>query len=176
MWFVLSLNSSQDTSWVCMTQLSSIMCKVLALYIVYVVLSVQMLVENATRPLLMKCLRKMTCSFKKPLSNRTIVLCLTVCRDCNNSSASNGVLLIKLMSRAVWMTFSKPAPSTDENGRMSHEHMLMRALVMLALVESVGMPRLLTQTTKLLKEEAAVAAHKQVWPFINNVPSRELYT
>jgi hypothetical protein len=38
------------------------------------------------------------------------------------------------------------------------------------------MPRLLTQTTKLLKEEAAVAAHKQVWPFINNVPSRELYT
>ncbi len=73
------------------------------------------------------------------------------------------------------MTFSKPAPSTDENGRMSHEHMLMRALVILALAESVGMPRLLTQMAKLFEDEAAAAAREEVWPLIDDVPSRELY-
>ncbi|CAM6026045.1 unnamed protein product [Sphagnum balticum] len=119
-----------------------------------------MSMENTTCPLSMKCLCRMTCNFKTPLSNRTIVLHLTVYRDCSKSSMSSGVLLAKPMSRAVWMTFSKPAPSTDENGRMSHEHMLTRALVMLALAESIGMPRLLTQTAKLFEEEATVAARK----------------
>ncbi len=146
----------------------------LALYVICVALSVQMSMENATRPLLMKCLRRMTCSFKTPLSNRTIVLHLTIYRDYNKSSASSGVLLTKSMSRAVWMTFLKPAPSTNENGRMSHEHMLTRALVMLA--ESVGMLRLLAQTSKLFEEEATTTAHEQVWPLIDDVPSRELYT
>jgi len=56
--------------------------------------------------------------------------------------------------------FSKPVPSTDENGRMSHEHMLTRALVMLALAESVSMPRLLAQTAKLFEEEATTATCK----------------
>jgi len=59
------------------------------------------------------------------------------------------------------MTFSKPMPSIDENERMSHEHMLTRALVMLYLAESVGMSRLLAQTVKLF-EEAVVTARKQV--------------
>jgi hypothetical protein len=59
---------------------------------------------------------------------------------------------------------------------MSHEHMLTRALVMLALAESIGMPHLLAQTAKLFKEQAAVATHKQVWPLIDNVPSYKLYT
>ncbi len=174
-WLVPSLNSSQDTTRVCMTQLLLIMCRVLALCVVCVALSVQMLVENATRPLSMKCLHTMTCSFKTPLSNQTIVLRLTVCQDCNKSSTSSGVLLAKPMSRAVWMTFLKPTLSTDENGRMSHEHMLTRALVMLALVESVGMPRLFAQMAKLFEEEVIAAAHKQVWPLIDNVSSRELY-
>jgi len=74
------------------------------------------------------------------------------------------------------MTFSKPPPSTDENGQMSHEHMLMRALVILALAESVGMPRLLTQMAKLFEEEVAATAHEEVWPLIDKVSSRELYT
>ncbi len=158
MWLVLSLNSSQDTTRACMTQLSSIMCRVLALYTVYVALFVQMSVENAMCPLLMKCLCRMTCSFKTPLSNRTIVLHLTVYQDCSKSLTSSGILLAKPMSRVVWMTFSKPTPSTDDNGRMSHEHMLTRALVMLALAESIGMPRLLAQTVKMFEEEAATVA------------------
>jgi hypothetical protein len=66
------------------------------------------------------------------------------------------------MSKAIWMTFSKLVPSTDENGQMSHEHMLTRALVMFALAESIGMPHLLTQTTKLFKEEVATATREQV--------------
>jgi len=74
------------------------------------------------------------------------------------------------------MTFSKPAPSTDENERMSHEHMLTKALVMLYLAESVGMSRLLTQTAKLFKEKTTIVAREWVWPFIDNMPSRELYT
>ncbi|CAK9856478.1 unnamed protein product [Sphagnum jensenii] len=74
------------------------------------------------------------------------------------------------------MTFSKLTPSIDENGRMSHEHMLTRALVMLALAELVGMSCLLTQIAKLFEEEPAIAAREQVWPFIDDVPSRELYT
>jgi hypothetical protein len=41
---------------------------------------------------------------------------------------------------------------------MSHEHMLTRALVMLALAESIGMPRLLAQTVKMFEEEAATVA------------------
>jgi len=73
------------------------------------------------------------------------------------------------------MTFSKPAPSTDENEQMSHEHMLTRALVMLALAELVGMPRLFAQTVKLFEEEAIAAACEQVWPLIDDVLSRELY-
>jgi hypothetical protein len=73
-WFVPLLNSSQDTTRACMIQLSSFMCRMLTLYAVCVTLSVQMSVENATHPLSMKCLRKMTCSFKTPLSNRTVVL------------------------------------------------------------------------------------------------------
>jgi len=60
------------------------------------------------------------------------------------------------------MTFSKPMPSIDENERMSHEHMLTRALVMLYLAESVGMSRLLAQTVKLFEEEAVVTTRKQV--------------
>jgi hypothetical protein len=58
---------------------------------------------------------------------------------------------------------------------MSHEHMLTRALVMLALAESVGMPCLLAQTAKLFEEEAAVVACEHVWPLIDDVPSYKLY-
>ncbi len=58
------------------------------------------------------------------------------------------------------MTFLKPAPSIDENERMSHEHMLTRALVMLALAKSVGVLRLFAQTVKLFEEEAATAARE----------------
>ncbi len=73
------------------------------------------------------------------------------------------------------MMFSKPVPSTDKNGWMSHEHMLMKALVMLALAELVSMSHLFAQMTKLFEKEATTIAHKQVWPFIDNMSSRELY-
>ncbi len=73
------------------------------------------------------------------------------------------------------MTLSKPAPSTDKNRQMSHEHMLTRALVMLTLAESVGMPHLLAQIAKLFEEEATATACEQVWPLIDDVPSLKLY-
>jgi hypothetical protein len=59
---------------------------------------------------------------------------------------------------------------------MSHEHMLTRALVMLYLAGSVGMPCLLTQMAKVFEEEAVVVACEQVWPLIDDVPSHELYS
>jgi hypothetical protein len=37
------------------------------------------------------------------------------------------------------------------------------------------MPRLLTQMAKLFEDEAAAAAREEVWPLIDDVPSRELY-
>ncbi len=46
---------------------------------------------------------------------------------------------------------------------------------MLALVESVGMSRLLAQMAKLFEEEAATVACEQVWLLIDDVPSCKLY-
>jgi hypothetical protein len=38
------------------------------------------------------------------------------------------------------------------------------------------MPHLFTQTAKLFEKEATAATREQVWPFIDDVPSRKLYT